>query len=60
MMRLLAVTARNPNPNPNPDPNPNPNQGAPVDETNANVTRVWACETAEACLGGANSPAINH
>ena len=29
--------------------------GAPVDETNANVTRVWACETPEACLGGADS-----
>ena len=26
-----------------------------MDETNANVTRVWACETAEACLGGADS-----
>ena len=25
--------------------------GAPVDETNANVTRVWLCETPEACLG---------
>ena len=25
--------------------------GAPVDETNANVTRVWVCETPEACLG---------
>ena len=29
--------------------------GAPVDETNANVTRVWVCETPEACLGGADS-----
>ena len=29
--------------------------GAPVDETNANVTRVWLCETPEACLGGADS-----
>ena len=32
---------------------------APVDETNANVTRVWACDTGgaveEACLGGLNS-----
>ena len=26
-----------------------------MDETNANVTRVWACETPEACLGGADS-----
>ena len=26
-----------------------------MNETNANVTRVWACETAEACLGGADS-----
>ena len=29
--------------------------GAPVDETNANVTRVWVCETPEACLGGGDS-----
>ena len=29
--------------------------GAPVDETNANETRVWLCETPEACLGGADS-----
>ena len=27
----------------------------PVDEFNANETRVWACETPGVCLGGANS-----
>ena len=27
----------------------------PVGETNANATRVWACETAAACLGGVDS-----
>ena len=26
-----------------------------MDETNANATRVWECETPEACLGGADS-----
>ena len=29
--------------------------GAPVNEGNANLTRVWACETQGVCLGGVNS-----